>query len=168
MPRLRLIVVVAVVAVIAVACQSSADSTTTTAESPLLTLPPPTTPPTSSTSTTLVPVEELSPPEYQIVQRTVGEGTGDAVVVLLDTSSYETLTDIDLEDVIADVVRRFPPITTVHVIDDPAAANIVGNPDATEEQIASIEDHYLARLDDGFTITFLGRFAAEGATVLGS
>ena len=168
MPRLRLIVVVAAVAFVAAACQSSADSTTTTAESPLLTLPPPTTPPTSTTSTTLVPVEQLSSPEYQIVQRSVGEGTGDTVVVLLDSSSYETLTDIDLEDVIADVVRRFPPIATVHVIDDPAAANIVGNPDATEEQIASIEDHYFARLDDGFTITFLGPFAPAGATVLGS
>jgi hypothetical protein len=168
MPRLRLIVVVAAVAVVAAACQSSTENTTTTAESPLLTLPPPTTPPTSTTSTTLVPVEQLSSPEYQIVQRSAGEGTGDTVVVLLDSSSYETLTDIDLEDVIADVVRRFPPIATVHVIDDPAAANIVGNPDATEEQIASIEDHYFARLDDGFTITFLGPFAPAGATVLGS
>jgi hypothetical protein len=133
-----------------------------------LTLPPATTPPTSTTSTTLGPVEPLSSPEYQIVQRTVGEGTGDAVVVLLDPTSYDTLTDIDLEDVIADVVRRFPPITTVHVIDDPAAANVVGNPDPTDEQIAAISEHYLARLDDGFSITFLGPFAPAGATVLGS
>ncbi len=160
--------VVAAVILVATACQSSADDTTTTTGSPLLTLPPATTPPTSSTSTTLPPVEQLSSPEYQIVQRTVSEGAGDTVVVLLDTSSYETLTDIDLEEVIADVVQRFPPIATVHVIDDPAAANVVGDPDASEEQIAAISDHYFARLDDGFTITFLGPFAPAGATVLGS
>ena len=90
------------------------------------------------------------------------------MVVLLDATSYETLTDIDLEDVIADVVHRFPPIASVHVIDDPAAANVVGNPDATDEQIEAIAEHYLARLDDGFSITFLGPFAPAGATVLGS
>ena len=160
--------VVAAVVLFATACQSSADDTTTTTGSPLLTLPPPTTPPTSSTSTTLAPVEQLSSPEYQIVQRTISEDTGDTVVVLLDTSSYETLTDIDLEEVITDVVQRFPPIATAHVIDDPAAANVVGDPDASEEQIAAISDHYFARLDDGFTITFLGPFAPAGATVLGS
>ena len=160
--------VVAAVVLVATACQSSADDTTTTTGSPLLTLPPATTPPTTSTSTTLAPVEQLSPPEYQIGQRSVGEDSGDTAVVLLDTSSYETLTDIDLEEVIADVVQRFPPIATVHVIDDPAAANVVGDPDASDEQIAAISDHYFARLDDGFTITFLGPFAPAGATVLGS
>ena len=90
------------------------------------------------------------------------------VVVLLDIASYETLTDIDLENIIADVVQRFPPIATVHVIDDPAAANVVGNPDATEAQIEPISGHYLARLDDGFSITFLGPFATAGSAVLGS
>jgi hypothetical protein len=113
-------------------------------------------------------VEKLSSPDYQIVQRAPGIDTGDTVVVLLDTTSYETLTDIDLEEVIADVVQRFPPITTVHVIDDVAAANVVGNPDASEAQLEAIADHYLARLDDGFAITFLGPFAPAGATVLGS
>ncbi len=160
--------VVAAVTILAAACQSSSEATTTTSEAPLLTLPPSTTPPTTTTPTTLAPATQLSSPEYQIVQRTAGDGTGDTVVVLLDTTSYETLTDIDLEDLIADVVQRFPPITTVHVIDDPGAANVVGNPDATEAQIAAISDHYLARLDDGSSITFLGPFAPAGATVLGS
>jgi hypothetical protein len=163
-----LVVVVFAVALLAAACQSSSGTTTSTSESSLLTLPPATTAPTSSTSTTLAPVERLSSPDYQIVQRTPGIDTGDTVVVLLDTTSYETLTDIDLEEVIADVVQRFPPITTVHVIDDVAAANVVGNPDSSEAQIEAIADHYLARLDDGFAITFLGPFAPAGATVLGS
>jgi hypothetical protein len=168
MPRSRIVVVGVAVAVLVVACQGTADTTTTTAGSSLLTLPPPTTPPTSVTTTSLAPVEQLSSPQYQIVQRTVSEGSGDTVVVLLDTSSYGTLTDIDLEDLIADVVVRFPPITTVHVIDDAAAANVVGNPDASDAQIEVISDHYLARLDDGFSITFLGPFATSGSSVLGS
>lgn len=156
------------VAMLAAACQTSSEESTTTLESPLLTLPPAALAPTSSTTTTLAPAEPLSAPRYQIVQRTQGAQSGDTVVVLLDTTSYETLTDIDLEDIITDVVQRFPPILTVHVIDDPAAANVVGNPDASEEQIAAISDHYLARLDDGFSITFLGPFAPAGSTVLGS
>jgi len=168
MTRSRYIVVVASVALLAAACQASPEASTTTVETALLTLPPATTAPTSSTTTTLAPVEPLSSPQYQIVQRTPGDEAGDSVVVLLDISSYETLTDIDLEDLIGDVVQRFPPILTVHVIDDPAAANVVGNPDATAEQFETIADHYLARLDDGFSITFLGPFAPAGSTVLGS
>lgn len=168
MPGTKRIVLVISAAFLVAACQGTSGATTTSRESPLLTLPPATTQPPTTTSTTLVPVKQLSSPEYQIVQRTPGDGTGDSVVVLLDTDSYETLTDIDLEDVIADVVRRFPPIATVHVIDDPAAANVVGNPDASDAQIEAIADHYLARLDDGFSITFLGPFAPAGSSVLGS
>lgn len=168
MVRSRFVVLVVGCGLLVAACQDSAESPTTTAASSLLTLPPATAPATSSTTTTLAPAEQLSSPQYQIVQRTPGEAGGDTVVVLLDTASYETLTDIDLEDIIADVVQRFPPVATVHVIDDPAAANVVGNPEATEAQIEPISDHYLARLDDGFSITFLGPFAPAGSAVLGS
>ena len=168
MPMLKFLGVMFAVALLSVACQGSLDTATSTTESPLLTLAPGTTATTSSTTTTSTPAEQLTSPEYQIVQRTPGVDTGDSVVVLLDITSYETLTDIDLEDVIADVVQRFPPIATAHIIDDSGAANVVGNPDATEEQIEAIADHYLARLDDGFSITFLGPFAPAGATVLGS
>jgi len=90
------------------------------------------------------------------------------VVVLLDKTSYDSLTDIDLFDIIVEVVELFPPISEVHVVDDVEAANTVTNPDATEAQLQAIESSYLARLENGFTITFLGPFASSGTAVLGS
>lgn len=152
------------------ACQgSSADTTTTTEDSPLVTLSPPSATTTiSSPPTTTARINQLLAPEYQIVQRTAGDGVGDEIVVLLDPTSYETLTDIDIQDLIGEIVDLFPPVWTAHVIDDPAAANVLGNPDASAEDLASIADHYLARLDNGVEITFLGPFAPKGSIVLGS
>jgi len=157
--------------VLAAACQNGGDAnTSTTRDSTLLTLPPQTAPTTSlaPTTTSPEPVIGLTAPRYQIVQRTPGEGVGDEVVVLLDPTSYETLTDIDIQDLIGEVVDLFPPIAIAHIVDDPAAANVIGNPDASAAEIASIQDHYFARLDNGFEITFLGPFASSGSNVLGS
>lgn len=168
-PR-RLVLVIGLALFVA-ACQNGSDAnTSTTRDSALLTLPqqtaPTTTQPTETTSPE--PISDLSAPRYQIVQRTPGEGVGDEVVVLLDPTSYETLTDIDIQDLIGEVVDLFPPIAIAHIVDDPAAANVVGNPDASAAEIASIQDHYFARLDNGFEITFLGPFASSGSNVLGS
>jgi len=90
------------------------------------------------------------------------------VVVLLDTTSYDSLTDIDLFDIIAEVVELFPPISEIHVVDGLLAASTVANPDSTEAQLQAIQPNYLARLENGFTITFLGPFASSGTAVLGS
>lgn len=168
-PR-RLVLVICLALFIA-ACQNGGDaSTSTTSDSTLLTLSPQTTSTTSlpMTTTSPEPIIELSAPRYQIVQRTLGEGVGDEVVVLLDPTSYEALTDIDIQDLISEVVDLFPPIAIAHIVDDPAAANVVGNPDASAAEVASIQDHYFARLDHGFQITFLGPFASSGSNVLGS
>jgi hypothetical protein len=170
MAFLRKVGIVVCAAVFAAACQGATDTETTTTEgSSLPTLPLPTTTTTiSATTTILEPPSQLSAPEYQIVQRTAGEGVGDELVVLLDPASYETLTDIDIQELIAEIVDLFPPVWTAHIIDDPAAANVVGNAAASEEDLAAIADHYLARLDNGFEITFLGPFAPKGSIVLGS
>ncbi|MDK1011276.1 MAG: hypothetical protein QGM46_08130 [Actinomycetota bacterium] len=98
----------------------------------------------------------------------VGEGEGDTVIVQLDPATYGSLTDIDLYDIIVDVVELFPPISVVHIVDDPAAANIVGDPDASEADRKAVFDNYLARLENGFEITYLGPFASSGTAVLGS
>lgn len=151
------------------ACQGSAvDTTTTTTESPLVELPPPPTTLVQETTTTLAPIDGLTAPEYQIVKRTTTDGVGDELVVLLDPTSYDTLTDIDIEDLLAEVVEFFPPVWTVHVVDDASAVAVVGNPDASASELASIQAHYLARLDNGIEITYLGPFSASGSGVLGS
>lgn len=168
---LRPLGVIMVLALLTGACQdSSVESTTTTQGSSLLSLPEPgpTTTVDLTTSTTRG-FDPLTPPQYQIVSRVGVDGAaGDEVVVLLDPSSYESLTDIDLEDILAEVIELFPPVWTAHLIDDPAAANVVGNPNATESELEAIADHYFARLDNGFEITFLGPFADSGGGVIGS
>jgi len=108
------------------------------------------------------------PPSYQIIWRNPIEGQGDEVVVLLDVASYNSLTDLDVFDLIADVVERFPPITVAHIVDDYNSAQIVTSPDASEADRSSNADNYLARLDEGFRITYLGPFADSGTAVLGS
>ncbi len=171
MTVLRRLVLVIGLALFVAACQNGSDAnTSTTRDSTLLTLPEQTAPTTSlpSETTSPEPIVDLTAPRYQIVQRTFGEGVGDEVVVLLDPTSYETLTDIDIQDLIGEVVDLFPPVAIAHIVDDPAAANVVGNPDASAAEIASIQDHYFARLDNGFEITFLGPFASSESNVLGS
>lgn len=168
---LRPLGVITVLVLFLSGCQgASVEPTTTTEGSSLLSLPEPA--PTTTvdqTTTTSQAFDPLSPPQYQIVSRTpVDGGSGDEIVVLLDPSSYESLTDIDIEDILAEVIELFPPVWIAHLIDDPAAANVVGNPDASRSELDAISDHYFARLDNGFEITFLGPFAESGGGVIGS
>jgi hypothetical protein len=115
-----------------------------------------------------VPLTELTAPGYRIVERQPTDLPGDEVVVLLDPESYDSLTDLDLYDLIAEVVELFPPVSVVHVVDSPAAGNLVANPDASQEDLGLVLANYLARLDDGFRVTYLGPFASSGTAVLGS
>jgi len=160
------------VALVAAACTSnSAPETTTSSQlTPLTTSATVGSTPTTvaDTTTTTEPLSTLTPPDYAIVDRAETDAPGDTVVVLLDDETYTSLTDIDLYDIIAEVVDIFPPISELHIVDDVNAANIIANPDATAEEISLIEDNYLARLEDGFKITYLGPFAASGTAILGS
>lgn len=169
----RLIVVALFTALLAAACTSSGnDDEGAGSESTVTTLAPATTtvPPTvaSTTTSTLAPLSTISPPQYQIVSRAPTDDGRDEVVVLLDPSTYDSLSDIDIFDVIVEVVELFPPVAILHVVDDEVAANVVADPDASEEAKGVLEDHYLARLDGGFTITYLGPFASSGTAILGS
>lgn len=154
------------------ACSPTAAPTTTDGGSRItittIAEPQTTTTSTAATTTTLPPIRELTAPEYQIVYRQPSGTVGDEVVVLLDTTTYDTLTDIDLHDIIAEVVELFPPISVLHVVDDADAADVVIDPDASEAERAVLANHYLARLEDGSTIVYLGPFAASGTSVLGS
>ncbi len=170
MSRVSLIVALGLVAASCTA-SGSVDANSTSAT---VTVPPPTTATTSTTAevqtttSTSTLAGTITPPRYRIVERIQTDAPGDTVVVLLDTASYDSLTDIDLFDIIAEVVELFPPISEVHVVDDVVAANTVANPDATEAQLQAIQPNYFARLENGFTITFLGPFASSGSAVLGS
>ena len=69
---------------------------------------------------------------------------------------------------IADAVDRFPPILVAHVVDsrDAVEAVLLEQPDENQERI--LADSYLARLEDGFRIVYLGPFEESGTAVLGS
>jgi hypothetical protein len=170
--RARLIPVTVVLAAVGVACTSSdSDATTSSAaDVPVTTLA--TTqesqPGADTTTMTAEPKLILTAPEYKIVDRISGDGEGDTVIVLLDPASYESLTDLDLYDLIAEVVELFPPVAVMHIIDDAQAANIVGDSEASEADREAVAVNYLARLDSGFKITYLGPFASSGTAVLGS
>jgi hypothetical protein len=171
MPHIsRRVVFILVVAAVVAACSPSAtrSSSTSTAESvtTLETAPPTTI--AASTTSSVAAAPSLTPPTYQIIWRNPIEGQGDEIVVLLDVASYNSLTDLDVFDLIADVVERFPPVTVAHIVDDHDAAVVVTNPDASAAEQNEFADNYLARLDEGFRITYLGPFADSGTAVLGS
>ena len=162
------------IAALSVSCTSSGSDVTTssTTDAPVTTMPASQdSQSVAESTTTSAPLKSiLSAPEYKIVDRIEGEGEGegDTVIVLLDPATYVSLTDLDLYDLIAEIVELFPPVAVVHVVDDAVAANVVGNPDASEADREGVAMNYLARLDNGFNITYLGPFASSGTAVLGS
>jgi len=168
MPSKTLLIIA--VAMVIASCSSSSETTTTTAPTTTSTT---TTVPTTTTTTTVattstVPQEPLPFPEYRIVERIVVPETGDTVVLLLDPASYTSLSDLDLYEVIADASDRFPPILIAHVVDSPEAAEAVLLEEPDEAQQRILEASYLARLEDGFRIVYLGPFEESGTVVLGS
>jgi hypothetical protein len=128
---------------------AAADQTTTTA-------------PAATTTTS-----ELSFPQYQIVSREATD-SGDVVVVLLDKNSYESLSDIDIHNVISDLVEQYAPVYEAHIVESQAAADAVLVEDPTPEQQAELDANYIARLEEGFRIVYVGRFADSGVAILGS
>lgn len=109
----------------------------------------------------------ISDPEWIIAQRVPGDN-GATVVILLDPDSYERLTDIDIQNVVEDAREMFPPIFEVHVVDsEEAAATVLSEVIDTNDQ-AILEDHYLARLEEGFRLVFVGPFSQFGQIILTS
>lgn len=157
---------------LATACSSSSEATTTTTRPPpsgasTTTTAAPST--TTSTTTTIAPSTVIPAfPEYRIVQRIIAPETGDIVVLLLDPHSYTSLSDLDLYDVIADAADRFPPIFEAYVVDSQAAADAVLLEDPDADQLRELAAHYLARLEEGFRIVYVGPFEDSEEAVLGS
>jgi len=171
--RARLGLVLVAVVMVSAACNSgeSSNTTSSTSDAPLTTLisSGSTGSVDASTTTTTAAIKTiLTAPEYRIVDRIEGDGPGDTVIVLLDPATYESLSTLDLYDLIAEVVELFPPVAVLHIVDDAGAANVVANPDASEAERQAAVGNYLARLENGFQITYLGPFASSGSAVLGS
>ncbi|MDH3500769.1 MAG: hypothetical protein OEM97_11635 [Acidimicrobiia bacterium] len=119
----------------------------------------------ATTSTTSAPI---GPPEYEIAKRNEAEA-GATVVVLLDPNSYTSLSDLDLQGVIRDVYERFPPVLTVHVVDEAEAVDLVLLERAlTDDELTVLDAHYLARLEDGIRIVYVGPFDEFPIAILGS
>jgi len=120
----------------------------------------------STTTTSLDPFGEPSFPEYTIVSRDVGTD-GDTLVVLLDADTG-SLTDIDLQNIVVDVVERFPPVLTAHIVENADAAEAVLATVPTEAEQELLDRYYLVRLEEGFRLVFVGPFADTPMTILGS
>ena len=143
--------------VTSLASSGSTEAAPTTSESPT----------SSVTTSSAAPEDPLTFPAYTIVTRDPGD-SGDTVVVLLDKDSYSSLTDIDLANVLADVVDRFPPILTAYVVDDADAAVSVLVASPTETDLELLSNHYLVRLEEGFRMVFAGPFEDTPVAILGS
>lgn len=124
---------------------------------------------TVTTSTTTTTVAELTFPQYQIVSREATD-TGDVVIVLLDTSSYESLSDLDIHNVMSDLVELYAPVYEAHIVESQAAVDVLllAEGELTTEQQAELDANYIARLEEGFRIVYVGRFEDVPVAILGS
>jgi hypothetical protein len=175
-PIVTYVSVLLVVALLGAACSGddADDTTTTTVVTPTTaTGSGGTTAPSGESdgaTTTTVAVDEevsFSIPAYLVVNRVEGD-KGATVVVLLDTDSYTALTDVDLQNVIEDVIDRFPPVYEVHVVDDISAADLVLADGVQPAQQDILDEHYLVRLEEAFTIVYVGPFSDFPVTIIAS
>jgi len=122
---------------------------------------------TSSTSTTTSTLPELSFPEYSIVSREASDN-GDVVVVLLDPTTYESLSDIDVLNVMFDLVEQFAPVYEAHIVETQAAADALFVEEPSEAERTALANDYIARLEEGFRVVYVGPLADSDPTILGS
>ena len=114
---------------------------------------------TSTTTTTEATQGEVAFPGYTIVERVEGEGDeGDTLVILIDTDADDAITDIDLQSLLSEVVDEFGPVNEAFVVDSLEAAQIVLLDEFTQEQVDELNNHFLARLEEGFRVIFEGPF----------
>ena len=172
--RQALLIGLAVVLVTACSGDDESESTTTTSAAPITTLASSDASgtasgqaTTTSTTTTTVIQPELSFPEYSIISREASDD-GDVVVVLLDRESYESLSDLDVRNVIDDLVEQFAPVYEAYIVETQAAADALFVEEPTEEQQAALDNGYVAKLEEGFRIVYAGPLEDSGVAILGS
>jgi ABC-type glycerol-3-phosphate transport system substrate-binding protein len=141
-------------------------TTISTTQAPTTTAPAPGGGEATTTTTTTVTLGEVEFPAYSIAART-GEAE-DTVVVLMDLEVDDALTDIDLQNLLADVVDNFPPVTEAYVVSSSEAVDLVLAESVDDDGQAVLDQHFWARLEEGFRIVFEGPFAGEAPLILGS
>ncbi len=176
--RLRRALIVGIAVLLVAACSGddeSDQSTTSTTAATITTLGDPTAvvgtedgqaDPTSSTTTSTVDLA-LSFPEYTIVSREASEN-GDIVVVLLDRTSYESLSDIDVHNVVSDLVEEYAPVYEAYIVETQAAADALFVEDPTDEEQTALNNGFVAKLEEGFRIIYEGPLQDFGVAILGS
>lgn len=135
--------------------------------------PPPTTASAPTTvaevTTTIAPaaaptstVEPRTLPSYEVVERISGT-EGDTLVVLLPEGDYD---DLDVENLMAHLVDEFGPVA-MHVVDVSEAVPLVLD-EGTSADDPVLADHYLARLENGNRVVFMGPLSEFGWYLIGS
>lgn len=124
-------------------------------------------PTTIATSTTEADTAVVEFPAYEIVSRSES-ADGDTLVILIDSDFDDALTDIDLQNLLADVVEMFPPVYEAFVVDSRTAANLVLAEDLDEQAQSVLDQHFLVRLEEGFRVVFTGPFEGTRTLILGS
>jgi hypothetical protein len=120
-----------------------------------------------SSTTSSMPEVELTTtsvvglPSYSVLSRS----EEDELVVLVVPGTYG---DLDIQNVVGDVVERFAPVNTLHIVDDEAAATLVVAETVTPEEQVVLDEHYFVRLEEGFRMIFVGPFSSVGEVILGS
>jgi len=122
---------------------------------------------TTSTTTTTTEAPELGFPEYSIISREVSDN-GDIVVVLLDRETYESLSDIDVHNVMSDLVEQFAPVYEAHIVETQAAADALFVEEPSDDERTALDNGYIARLEEGFRIVYVGPLSDSGVAILGS
>ena len=146
----------------AVESETTAASVSTTEASPQSTIAG-----AESSTTSSMPEVELTTtsvvglPSYSVLSRS----EEDELVVLVAPGTYG---DIDIQNVVGDVVERFAPVNTLHIVDDEAAATLVVAETVTPEEQLVLDEHYFVRLEEGFRMIFIGPFSSVGEVILGS
>lgn len=125
------------------------------------------TPTTVSTTTTTTVAPALSFPEYSIISREEAE-SGDIVVVLLDPTTYESLSDLDVLNVMSDLVEQYAPVFEAHIVETQAAADALFIEEPTEAEQTALDNYYIARLEEGFRIVYVGPLEGSDDTILSS
>ncbi len=124
--------------------------------------------PSSTLSTTTSTVDlTLSFPKYTIISREASDN-GDIVVVLLDRSSYESLSDIDVHNVMSDLVEEYAPVYEAYLVETEAAADALFVENPTDAEKAALDNGYVAKLEQGFRIVYEGPLKDSGVAILGS
>ncbi len=148
------------VLLVATGCSSDEAAEVVTTSAPSTTVAPTTTVEQQEIPPTTVPARQL--PSYEVVE-SVTTDEGSVLVVLLPEGSYD---DIDIENLMLHMVDEFSPVG-IHVVDDLEAAELVLDEEADPADPV-LTEHYLARLEDGNRVVFVGPLAEFGWFLVGS